>query len=111
MHFPGDENGDVLRRMASSGFDFNQPHDVEFFAVFRTEEDARAVAKLFVSDHLAGDRLVAVDTAPHHVGGMELKIVKSMLVTHENVTALEKLLEERASRFDSYMDGWGVLQG
>ena len=110
MQFPNDVNGDVFRRMAASGFDFGRAHDVEFFAVFRTEEDADRVAKEFVADHNAGDRLVAVDTAPHERGGMELKIVKSMMLTHESVTAFETLLAERSGKYDSYMDGWGVLQ-
>ena len=110
MQFPDDANGDVLRRMSSSGFDFDRSHHVEFFAVFRTEEDADRVAQEYVADHRAGDRLIAVDTAPHDVGGMELKIVKSMLVTYENITAFEELLAERSGKYDSYTDGWGVLQ-
>lgn len=110
MQFPDDTNGEVFKRMASSGFDFGPPHDVEFFAVFRTKEDADRVAQEYVADHRAGDTLVAVDTQPHDVGGMELKIVKSMLVSHENVTAFEKLLAERSGKYDGYMDGWGILQ-
>ena len=110
MQFPNDQNGDVFRRMHASGFDFSKPHNVEFFAVFRTEEDADRVAREFVADHRAGDTLVAVDTSPHEVGGMALKIVKSMLVTHRDVTAFEALLAQRAGKYDSYVDGWGVLQ-
>ena len=63
MSFPDDENGDVLRRMEASAFDFSMPHNVDFFAVFRTEEMADVVAEQFVADHHAGDTLVAVDTA------------------------------------------------
>lgn len=41
---------------------------------------------------------------------MELMLVKSMLVTHESVSAFESRLAERVSQHDGYMDGWGVLQ-
>lgn len=110
MQFPDDENGDVLRRMAESGFDFSIPHDVEFFAVFRTEREADVVARQFVADRAGGERIVAIETQPAEKGGMELMLVKSMLVTHENVSAFEARLAERVSQHDGYMDGWGVLQ-
>ena len=110
MIFPDDENGDVLRRMADSDFPFSQPHDVDFFALFARNDDAAFVAKQFIADHKAGNRVAAVKTSAHESGGTELKIVKSMLVTHENVSAFETLLAERCARFDSKLDGWGVMQ-
>ena len=108
--FPNDANGDVLRRMQSSGFDFTKPHDVEFFAVFRTEKMADSVAMEFVADSKAGDKYKAINTKPATRGGMELRLVKSMLVTYENVTAVERKLAKRVSKHDGYMDGWGVFQ-
>ncbi|OYY73220.1 MAG: hypothetical protein B7Y40_10420 [Gammaproteobacteria bacterium 28-57-27] len=110
MHFPNDENGDVLRRMEASGFDFSVPHDVEFFAVFRTEAEADTVARQFVADRTGGDPVVAIETQPAERGGMELMVVKSMVVTYENVSAFEQRLAQRVSQHDGYMDGWGVLQ-
>ena len=44
MQFPDDENGDVLRRMAASGFDFGRAHDVDFYAVFGEQANAALVA-------------------------------------------------------------------
>lgn len=61
---PDDENGNVLRRMQSSGFDFTKPHDVEFFAVFRTEAMADSVARQYVADSKAGDKIKWIDTKP-----------------------------------------------
>ena len=110
MIFPDDENGDVLRRMAVSDFPFSKFHDVDFFALFARNEDAAFVAKQFIADHEAGNPLVAVKTVPHEAGRTELRIVKSMLVTHESVTAFENLLADRCARFDSQLDGWGVMQ-
>jgi len=96
--------------MQSLGFNFSKPHDVEFFAVFRTEEEADSVALQYVADHEAGDKLVNIETRPAESGGMELELVKNMLVTHENVSAFEALLQSRVSAHDGYLDGWGVLQ-
>jgi hypothetical protein len=110
MEFPTDENGDVLRRMQASGFNFSAPHDVEFFAVFRTEEEADIVARQFVADRATGESIVAIETQPAERGGMELMIVKSMLITHENVSTFESRLAQRVSEHDGYMDGWGVMQ-
>lgn len=110
MEFPADENGDVLRRMEASGFDFSALHDVEFFAVLRTEHEADVVARQFVADRATGETIVAIETQPADKGGMELMVVKSMLVTHENVSAFELRLAQRVSQHDGYMDGWGVMQ-
>lgn len=110
MQFPDDENGDVLRRMLTSGFDFSLPHHVEFFAVFRTEREADFVARQFVADRSGDESIVSIETRPAERGGMELMLVKSMLITHESVSAFESRLAERVSQHDGYMDGWGVLQ-
>jgi hypothetical protein len=110
MSFPNDENGDVFRRMEASAFDFSIPHNVDFFAVFPTMQEADAVAKQFIADHHAGALLVSVETYPSEKGGTELMVVKEMLVTHENVTRFEKLLAQRAEKHDGYVDGWGVMQ-
>jgi hypothetical protein len=110
LHFPDDENGDVLRRMADSDFPFEQPHDVDFYAVFPSHDDANLVARQLIGGHDAGERLAAVKTAPHHRAGTELKVVKTMLVTHENVTAFETRLADLCRTHGGKLDGWGVLQ-
>jgi hypothetical protein len=110
LNYPDDINGNVLRRMQASNFDFTKPHDVEFFAVFRTEEAAASVAKEYVADRKAGDRIVNIETRPAESGGMELELVKHMIVTHEAVTEFEQRLAERVARHDGYLDCWGVFQ-
>ena len=110
MEFPGDANGDVLRRMEAHGFDFSREHEIEFFAVFATDEEAKQIAQLYLADHRSGDRLTNIETAPHEVGGMELTLAKMMLPTYENITAFELKLADRASTVEGYLDGWGVMQ-
>ena len=108
--YPDDENGSVFRRMELSGFDFTQLHDVEFFAVLRTEAMADAVAREYLADSRGGEKLQRIDTLPAPRGGMALRLVKRMMVIYEYVTAFELKLAKRVARYDGYLDGWGVLQ-
>ena len=110
MEFPKDATGDVLRRMHASGFDFGSEHPIEFFAVFPTEEAADTVAKQYLAEHKAGDKLVNIETQPAESGGMELILAKRMLATHENISAFEKKLAERSAGAGGRADGWGVMQ-
>jgi hypothetical protein len=110
MQYPQGVSGDVFRRMQASGFDFSKHHDVEFFAVFRTEAEADFVAKQYLADHKAGRCLVNIETRPAREGGMELLLVKNMLLTYDGVTQFERELDERVSAHDGYLDGWGVMQ-
>ena len=110
MSYTDDANGDVFRRMEGSGFDFTKEHVVDFHAVFATEEEADQIARLYLADHKAGDKLANVETKPHDAGGMELLLSKRMIVTYQAVTDFEMLLSRRVATVEGYLDGWGVLQ-
>ena len=110
MNFPDDANGDVLRRLQESNFDFSIPHSVDFYTVLSTEEEADFVAKEYANDHKNGDILDNIETNPYEEGGMELILAKKMLVTYENITKFEAKLQLRVSHHEGYLDGWGVLQ-
>ena len=110
MQFPNDENGDVLRRMAASGFDFNQVHDVDFFALFRVKEDAALVARQLLEADRSEKSLTSVTTETHQDGATELKIVRTMLVTHDRITRFERYLGEICGSHGGELDGWGVMQ-
>jgi len=108
--YPGDATGDVFRRMQESAFDFAIPHDVDFYALFPTEEAADVVAHQYLEDHKAGAPLLEIETRPSDQGGMELKLVINMFVTYENVTRIEAELTRRAAGAGGHSDGWGVMQ-
>ena len=110
MQFPDDENGDVLRRMAASAFDFSLAHDVDFYALFRLKEDAARVARQLAEADRAENSLTSVTTDTHQDGATELKIVRKMLVTHDSVTTFERYLGEICQRHGGELDGWGVMQ-
>jgi hypothetical protein len=110
MKYPDDANGDVFRRLEEHDFDFSVEHVVDFFAVFATEAEADQIARLYLADHQAGDKLVNIETKPSPEGGMELTLSKKMIVTYEEVSRFEQTLAERVARVDGYLDGWGVMQ-
>jgi hypothetical protein len=110
MRYPNDASGDVFRRMEEHNFDFSKPHPVEFFAILSTEKEADIIAKQYLDDHKKGNILINIETKPYDQGGMELILVKEMMVTYENVTSFENTLQERVSMHEGYLDGWGVMQ-
>jgi hypothetical protein len=110
VQFPDDENGEALRRMAASGFDFSLAHHVDFFALFRSKEDAAVVARQLVEADRSESSLASVTTDTQQDGATELKMVRKMLVTHDNITKLERYLGEICARHGGELDGWGVMQ-
>ena len=111
MNYPNDANGDVFRRLEEDNFDFSLEYEIDFFAVYETEEEADIVAKQFVSDWKAGQKFKNIETRPAEAGGMELELVPIMTVTYENILAFEVKLAERTAKVNGYLDGWGVLHG
>ena len=110
MQFPDDENGDVLRRMAASGFDFGRAHDVDFYAVFGEQANAALVARQLIEADRSENALAGVSTNSMQDGGIELKVVRKMLATHDGITAFERRLRDLCAPHGGRLDGWGVMQ-
>ena len=110
VQFPDDENGDVLRRMAASGFEFGRPHDVDFYAVFPLRADAVLVAQQLIEADAKESALTGVSTNEQPDGATELKVVRKMLITHDGITAFELCLGELCAARGGRLDGWGVMQ-
>jgi hypothetical protein len=106
MQFPKGNIGAGLRRLVDSGFDFTKPHDVEFYAVLRTKNDADAVVKNYISDHEMGVRIKNIEENFNPVGLFEICIVENMFVNYENITEFINKLEGQISAFRGIFDGW-----
>jgi hypothetical protein len=105
--FPDDENGEVLRRMQQDGDDFTKPRNVDFSVVFPSEDSAETFA-----DHFRrGDFKVAVQRWD---GERELPwdvtVTRHMLLTHAEITEIEKRLEDVAAPLGGSNDGWGCIR-
>lgn len=107
VDFPDDENGDVLRRMATGGDDLTQPRDLDFSVVFPREDLARAFARSFV----AGNRRLKVTliSEPDEPEIWDVTVSQPMLPTHAGITGFEALIEEAAAPFGGTNDGWGCF--
>jgi hypothetical protein len=110
VQFPDDENGDVLRRMAASGFDFGRVHPVDFFAIFPARANAESVARQLIEADRSAGALASVTTGAHP-RGTELRVSRKMLISHAGITAYEQQLGETAVAQGGAVDGWGVEQG
>ena len=110
MHFPDDENGDVLRRMAAAGFDFGGLHEVDFYALFAKQADAALVARQLIEADRSEHSLAGVSTDAGRDGSTELKVVRTMRATHDGISAFERRLGELCAAHGGELDGWGVMQ-
>jgi hypothetical protein len=106
VEFPGDENGDVLRRLQESGDDLSKPRDVDFTVVFPDEAAAQAFAGEIGR---RGYRVAIEHTDTAKEFPWDVLVVRNMLPTHEGITEFEQQLEGSASRYGGRNDGWGCL--
>ena len=96
--YPDDVRGDVFRRLEADNFDFSVEHPVDFFAVYTTNEEADLIARQYATDWKNGENFKNIETRPYDEGGMELELVKIMLVTYDNIKTFEEKLIQRTSK-------------
>ena len=98
--FPSDADGDVLKSLASKGFDFDTPTDVEFYCYAEDTAKAAGIAKMmqdvgFEADIYEDDRV-------------SVYFKKQMILTYDSVVDEQKIANQRLSAFQSECDGWMV---
>jgi hypothetical protein len=103
--FPDDDNGDVLRRMFASGDNLSEPRIIDFCFAFAERRQALAFAEI-VDEH---DLEVCISFYDER-GGWQAIVKRYMVPTHEDITALETLLVQRAESVGGEADGWGCMQ-
>ena len=116
MQYPNDETGQILQEMAQEGFDFSEEYVVDFFALFHNEQDADAVAKLFLKRIENNEPFVKVESRRYEHGGdasiaIELQVSKVMPVEYQAIVDFEIEYKRIAEKHKGYSDGWGVFMG
>jgi hypothetical protein len=101
--YPGDADGDALRRVAALGADMSRAMEIEFFVAVRDHEAGEAVARLAA---LAGYRPELVHDEEDDAWDCYCR--KTMLPTHEGITAAQRELDELSRPLGGYSDGWGT---
>jgi hypothetical protein len=102
----GEENADVLRRMADDGDDLTVPRDVDFNHLFASKE----LAVAFDAEvRRKGFEKVDQDFWPEM--DLWLTTVQVRMVPNlDEITATEKTLNEIAAQFSGEPDGWGCME-
>ena len=101
--YPDDADGDALRRVAATGADMSRPMEIEFFVAVPGREAGEAVARLVAA---AGYRPELVHDEEDDRWDCYCR--KTMLATHEGVTAAQRDLDELGRAFGGSSDGWGT---
>ncbi len=102
--WPDDVDGDVFRRMKSSGFDFDAKVDIDFNVDF---DDWPPSSELI---ELLGKQFSTVKMyEPDEHGNGYIQIVLNELVTYELVMYIQSSVSELAAPFGGICESWGVL--
>lgn len=100
-HYPDDDDGDVLRKVAANGADMSKPMRIEFSIDVPNLEGARSLA----------ERIAALGYAPNifvndEDGSISIYCARTMLATHEGVVAAQAELNVLCMPFAAICDGW-----
>ena len=101
--YPGDADGDALRRVAASGANMSRPIEIEFFVAIPDREAGEAIARLAAK---AGYRPELVHDEEDDAWDCCCR--KTMLPTYEGVMAAQRELDELGRPLGGCSDGWGT---
>jgi hypothetical protein len=101
---PRDADGDAIRRLVHEGSDLAEAMSVDFFVAVPDERAGRAVAA--AAEPLGYRATVEQD---HIDPSWTCYCAKTMVVTHEAVTAAQRELDEIARPLGGKADGWGTF--
>ena len=103
-HWPDDADGDVLRRLAEGGFDFDVEHNIEFNVDFGQWPPSPSFIDRLRATYPAS-RLI--DPENGYEGYVTFGIRGRL--SYELVTFVQRSISELAEPFDGVCESWGVL--
>lgn len=102
--WPQDADGDVLKRMQASGFDFSRPVDIDFNVDFDNWPPAQKCVDLLRAQF----RNLKVREPNDHRGYVQ--IVVNAILTYDLVMFMQSTVSEMAAPFGGVCESWGVYQ-
>lgn len=102
--FPNDEDGQVLKMLYKQGVDFKELQNVDFFVAVPDKQNGEACLKTLRSDGFNCE-LEQDDETEEWTCYCSVQ----MLLTYEDIIAIQKRLDELSKPYDGYTDGWGVM--
>ena len=103
MSWPPDADGDAMRRLENAGFDFKQPHPVDFQIDFEGWPPAKE-ALLLLEDKYGPIGVYGPEDDFH--GYVQCTVVEP--VTYEFVTRMQREISTLMKPFGGCCDSWGV---
>lgn len=105
--FPDNDNGNVLWQMVEDGNDLNEPHEVEFSIVFKTQEQIEKCALHLLHQ----EQKISLFQEEQHSDGSDLWVLNihvNMTLEYEDIADLEEWMTKIAQEFNGEYDGWAV---
>jgi hypothetical protein len=106
MIYPGDDNGDVLRRLEEQGDDLTKARSIDFSVVFPLESAAERFAEHFRTEGLTAS--IYFDKAMKEFP-WNVTVAKYMTPSHQEISDFEGLLQGVAETLGGHNDGWGCF--
>jgi hypothetical protein len=103
--WPNDADGDVFRRLRTSGFDFSNPYSVDYNVDFNTWPPAKAAIDQLES--MFG-RVKIYEPDEHGAGYVQFQIIAP--VTYEAVTTVQRKVSAAMQPFGGVCESWGVIE-
>lgn len=105
--FPEGADGEVFVRLSEDGFDFSNPHQIEFIVDFRQWPPAEEAIDLLTHKYESVERIEAGD------GDLDddaYLIVSFMaVVEYDWVIRKQRELSDLVAKYDGWCDSWGVM--
>jgi len=106
MHFPDDENGQLLAEIADAGVDLTSMQTIDFYILFEQKPEAEKFAIAIANDELAPSTEL---TKCPDTGVWEVITRVKMVPDHTLLSQTEQYLESIANGHNGYGDGWGLM--
>ncbi|MFT7640262.1 MAG: hypothetical protein ACI9G1_002003 [Pirellulaceae bacterium] len=119
--YPDDEDGAVLKELASQGVDMSQPVSFEFFADAPDEAAAKSIAEALenanykieiIYDEGEPDENGVIDPDDKEFGpAWAVFAFVTMVPDHAEIIRIQAEIDELSNPFGGCADGWGVMIG
>ena len=103
-NWPDDADGDVLRRLAETEFNFTKSWSVDYNVDFQNWPPSEAALELLRSMY---GKLVVYPPGHGDIGYVQFQVVGS--VTYEGVTSTQRRTSTAMRLFGGVCESWGVM--
>ena len=104
MNWPNDADGDVLRRMQKSGFDFSKPCLIDFDVDFKEWPPNEAALRILEREYPS---TMVYESTEENKGYIEFQMFE--LLSYELVIRTQEYVTKLMKPFGGVCESWGVL--